>query len=325
MCVCVSLQPRWRLPSAIQRKISRKRKKEAHEERKRKGGHERNSLPLFCTLPPLHSYSMSTQSKQQLKRKEASSGIPETSVTHVLAQFVPADDPTQTTGPVLNLPTSVTTDQLEHLLNELLSAQKREKKARGDEEEEDEEDEDTPVPYVFAVDETSVRGTLHESILEPGVRSTEETLQIRYTPQAVFRVRPVTRCSSSLPGHKEAVLNVSFSPDGEHLASGSGDTTVRIWDLQTETPRATCQGHRNWVLCVAWSPDGRRLASGSMDNTVGGMEGKGDHEIQRTHLLHHYVRFDYGTFILESQLEMACVGIPNGSPPLLGNLCTCTS
>lgn len=32
----------------------------------------------------------------------------------------------------------------------------------------------------------------------------------------------------------EAVLSVNFSPDGRHLASGSGDTTVRFWDLNTQ-------------------------------------------------------------------------------------------
>ncbi|RZS12114.1 hypothetical protein BHM03_00043530, partial [Ensete ventricosum] len=36
--------------------------------------------------------------------------------------------------------------------------------------------------------------------------------------------------------HTEAVLSVSFSPDGQNLASGSGDTTVRLWDLNTQTP-----------------------------------------------------------------------------------------
>lgn len=69
-------------------------------------------------------------------------------------------------------------------------------------------------------------------------------------------------------GHTEPVLIVSFSPDGEQLASGSGDTTVRIWDLNTETPQFTCKGHTHWVLCLAWSPKADLLASGSMDNTV---------------------------------------------------------
>lgn len=27
-----------------------------------------------------------------------------------------------------------------------------------------------------------------------------------------------------------------------YLASGSGDTTVRFWDVNTETPQFTCKG-----------------------------------------------------------------------------------
>lgn len=71
--------------------------------------------------------------------------------------------------------------------------------------------------------------------------SVETALCIVYQPQAIFRVRPVSRCTASMPGHAEAVLAVSFSPDGRHLASGSGDTTVRFWDLNTQLPEHMCQ------------------------------------------------------------------------------------
>ena len=47
-----------------------------------------------------------------------------------------------------------------------------------------------------------------------------------------------------MAGHAEAVLATQFSPEGRSLASGSGDTTVRIWDLTTESPQFTLEGNR---------------------------------------------------------------------------------
>ena len=96
----------------------------------------------------------------------------------------------------------------------------------------------------------------------------EMVLPLVYRPEAMFRIKPVTRASSTLEGHSEAVLNVAFSPNGKLLASASGDTTVRMWDLNTECPEATYEGHKGWVLYVTFSPDGKILASAGMDNNV---------------------------------------------------------
>jgi len=142
----------------------------------------------------------------------------------------------------------VTPPQLQALINKLLS---------------NEDD----LPYSFYVGDDEVLQTLKDTIQAQKL-STEKVLTVVYQPQAVFRVRAVTRCSASMSGHAEAVLSVAFSPDGQRLASGSGDTTVRIWDIFTQTPEFTCKSHTNWVLCIAWSPDGKRLASGSSDNKI---------------------------------------------------------
>ncbi|MCI08812.1 notchless-like protein, partial [Trifolium medium] len=79
-----------------------------------------------------------------------------------------------------------------------------------------------------------------ETYLQKHKVSVEKALPIVCQPQAVFRIRPVNRCSATISGHGEAVLSVAFSPDGRQLASGSGDTTVRFWDLGTQTPMYTC-------------------------------------------------------------------------------------
>ena len=63
-----------------------------------------------------------------------------------------------------------------------------------------------------------------------------------------------------LSGHTSSVYSVSFSPDGNTLASGSLDKTVRLWDANTGRHIRTLTGH--WVLSVSFSPDGNTLASG---------------------------------------------------------------
>jgi len=49
---------------------------------------------------------------------------------------------------------------------------------------------------------------------EKTLEESEQVLDIVYQPQAVFKVRAVTRCTSSIPGHAEAVIAAQFSPDG---------------------------------------------------------------------------------------------------------------
>jgi WD40 repeat protein len=61
---------------------------------------------------------------------------------------------------------------------------------------------------------------------------------------------------------------VAFHPDGQRLATGSADQTIRIWDCETWRTLAVLEGHSDYVWSLAWSPEGRRLVSGSGDQTV---------------------------------------------------------
>ena len=142
------------------------------------------------------------------------------------------------------------------------------------------QDESERIPYRFSLllDDkeqtessapTDIPADIYHSVLRSGLRTTEDSINLQYTPQAVFRVKAVSRCSASISGHGEAILATQFSPaSSSRMVSGSGDSTARIWDCETGTPMHTLKGHSSWVLAVSWCPDNSMVATGSMDNSV---------------------------------------------------------
>ncbi len=67
----------------------------------------------------------------------------------------------------------------------------------------------------------------------------------------------------NLEGHTGPVLSLQFSPDRSILASGSEDSTVRLWNAATGAHLATLRGHTWNVTSLAFSADSTTLASAS--------------------------------------------------------------
>jgi len=72
-------------------------------------------------------------------------------------------------------------------------------------------------------------------------------------------------CTMNFVGHKDYVLSVAVSHDGQWVVSGSKDRGVQFWDAKTAVVQCMLQGHKNSVISIDLSPAGNILATGSGD------------------------------------------------------------
>jgi WD40 repeat protein len=70
-----------------------------------------------------------------------------------------------------------------------------------------------------------------------------------------------------LEGHKLPVTALAFSPDGRVLATGSWDTDIKLWDLQSGRPRQSLEGNSisSGIKTLAVSRDGKYLVTGGKE------------------------------------------------------------
>jgi WD domain, G-beta repeat len=62
--------------------------------------------------------------------------------------------------------------------------------------------------------------------------------------------------------------SVSFSADGQMLATGGGDGLLRLWDVATGRQRKSLDGASVRIRNVAFSPDHQRLAATGNDDDI---------------------------------------------------------
>ena len=69
-----------------------------------------------------------------------------------------------------------------------------------------------------------------------------------------------------LSGHTNVVYAISFNlPYGDKVATGSFDTTAKLWSTETGKCLSTYRGHSMEIVCLAFDPMSTQLLTGSMD------------------------------------------------------------
>ncbi|KAF8662700.1 hypothetical protein AX16_001142 [Volvariella volvacea WC 439] len=95
--------------------------------------------------------------------------------------------------------------------------------------------------------------------------SHDKTLRI----WATFNGLPLSKFSKSLHAHTLGVTSIALSPDTLHIASGSYDRSIHLWDAATgDRIAGPFTGHLSAINCVAFSPDSKLIASASEDDTL---------------------------------------------------------
>ncbi|MFN6528315.1 serine/threonine-protein kinase [Nostoc sp. ChiSLP03a] len=107
----------------------------------------------------------------------------------------------------------------------------------------------------------TIVGTQIYGSVRYGLFPTNPIFLVESFPSSFFLERTLT-------GHSNPVDSVAFSRDGNTLASGSYDKTIKLWNLATGEQIRTLTGHSDKIWSVAISPDGKTLVSGSEDKTI---------------------------------------------------------
>ncbi|KAL9116039.1 MAG: hypothetical protein Q9227_000407 [Pyrenula ochraceoflavens] len=87
--------------------------------------------------------------------------------------------------------------------------------------------------------------------------------------QSVSRTSGLQAPIMELTGHSGEVFATRFDPSGQHVASGSMDRSVLIWNVYGQCDNyGVLTGHKGAILDLQWSRDAKNIFSASADMTV---------------------------------------------------------
>ncbi|MEX1228952.1 MAG: WD40 repeat domain-containing protein [Planctomycetaceae bacterium] len=80
-----------------------------------------------------------------------------------------------------------------------------------------------------------------------------------------LRVSSVTKSQQNQAGR---ITAAEFSADGRSASTASGDYTVVLWDVASQSPRHTLRGHEQGVQAISFSRDSQQLVSGDAKGSL---------------------------------------------------------
>jgi WD40 repeat protein len=125
-------------------------------------------------------------------------------------------------------------------------------------------------------------------VAELAISSDGHTLALTDYSQIKLWNRSLDKQATTFGRKVGTTMALTFSPDGQTLATGSFDAMVRVWFVPEAKLLATLRGHRAKVTNVAFGADGRTLYSSGEDGTIRRWDLTG-HQVPATLPVHGYI------------------------------------
>lgn len=110
--------------------------------------------------------------------------------------------------------------------------------------------------------------TLGEKVTKNNVQSVLRGIRTHKKPVLETVLEAISDSESIAGKSHTQISSVALCPQSQKIACGSGDGTIKLWDVNTDCCLKTFQGHTDAVSSIAFSSDGQTLVSGSFDETI---------------------------------------------------------